>query len=211
MSLNKPLVLVILGVAAVLGTGGALIIWPNYSRVARMAARIADLQYKAANSEVQTTAVKRLTDEVETARAYVRKELKTLPDSPDVAELIGVLSVPVDGRTVKDRQFTKGKPVEAVQGGPATTLAMPLTVEMKATFSSVFRLLQMVESMDRLVRVTSVRLTTEKTAEPQPTPFLTATIGLEAIYEGSPAGAGDSHSPVPPRRPAREHSPEESH
>lgn len=196
MPANKPLVLVVLGVLTVLGIGGALSIWPNYHEVATTAARISELQYKAANSEEQTTAVKGLTDEVERERAFIRKELKFVPESADVAGLIGVLSVPVDGRTVQDRQFTRGKPVEAAPGGQSGAQAMPLTVEMKATFPAVFRLLQMVESMKRLVRVSSVRLSSEKAADAQEESVITALIGLEAIYDES-----QSVSTAPAPRP----------
>jgi hypothetical protein len=57
---------------------------------------------------------------------------------------------------------------------------------MEASFDSVYALLQAAESMRRLVRIASIQMICDReTVEHSDLPFITASVGLEAIYEPS--------------------------
>jgi DNA-binding LacI/PurR family transcriptional regulator len=114
--------------------------------------------------------------------AQLEEYLTMLPVSRRLDGLI-VLSLPIDARTVRDQTFTAGSPSAAAAGEDFPELAVPLTVDMEATFDSVFALIRIAEQMDRLVRVASVRMAADRTEDLEETPVLTATIGLEVIYE----------------------------
>ena len=65
---------------------------------------------------------------------------------------------------------------------------MPLTVEMVADFPSIFSLIRTVESQDRLVRISSLRIDRipdERSDNPQ-SRLAEATIQLDAIYASQP-------------------------
>lgn len=187
---------------AVSGAAVGLIIWPNHAQANRIAHRLHDLEGKAATFKFQKEQLAKLTEEVDHARDRMKVGFKSVPISPEVADLMRRLSSGVDGLHVKDQTFTAGQPTDAVVGKEWSTLAQPLRVEMVGSFSSIFNLVKSVEGLDRLVRVTTVRIAAERieenaarragkpvvTDEPG---WLTATIGLEVIFE-PPAPLEDS-------------------
>ena len=94
------------------------------------------------------------------------------------------LSFNVDDFSVRDQTLTAGAEGEAVQGVPTSEKALPLTVQMQANFDSIFALIRIAESMDRLVRVTSIHVHSEEEDEMAAMRgLLNATIVLEAIYD----------------------------
>jgi Tfp pilus assembly protein PilO len=146
------------------------------------------LQAKVAGIGGQTQQLEHLVSEVARAQNRVDNELKTIPETPDLAGLIRKLSQDVDRVRVLDQTFTAGTPAEAIIGSKAEVEAMPLTVDMESTFDSVFALIQNVESIDRLVRVSSVRIGCKRevnaqTAAQIDAPIVKATVSLEAIFE----------------------------
>jgi hypothetical protein len=74
---------------------------------------------------------------------------------------------------------------------------MPVTAELFATFESVLGLIVQAESMERLVRVSSVRVSCQREQQQQmkttttttEIPLLKASIGLEVIYDPAPPPA----------------------
>ncbi len=117
-------------------------------------------------------------------------ECKEIPGSPDIAGLISQLSVEVDGRRVRDQRFTAGQP--AAVGGRQTALqTTPLTVDMEATFDSVFDLVGRVESMARLVRVKSIRVVCQREAETDDQPLVKATMDLAVVHQADSAREAD--------------------
>ena len=66
---------------------------------------------------------------------------------------------------------------------------------MQARCDSIFATLRLAETMDRLVRVTNVRVERDPQSRVQEEdwvdqPLLTASIGLEAVYEPAPMAVG---------------------
>lgn len=213
--------LLIAGACAVLGVGltAALFIWPNYVQASRAQREAAELKSKMALLEGQAHEIERLTAEVAQTQEYIDTRLKVIPEAPDVASVIRKLSQDVDRVTVVDQTFTAETPCDAISGpsssGGASASkvssansagsraggssdepglqAMPLTVDMEASFDSLFALIRNAESLNRLVRITSVRAaisTTKRDPIPGAPPLLKAAVGLEAIYQPSP-GSGD--------------------
>ena len=183
MNENRHLIFAIVGGLAILLLGGALLVWPNYREARQIRQETAELRRKISDSAGHTGTVERLADELESARARVDRELKLIPDAPDVAGLMRKLSLPVDGRTVLDQTFTAGNACDAVLGESFSERSMPLTVDMQARFDSVFALICAAERMNRLVRISSVRLAADRSGAARGMPMLTASVGLEVIYD----------------------------
>jgi Tfp pilus assembly protein PilO len=168
----------------IVATGGMLLVYPNARETRAINSRTAELEKKIRDLTGPKKRVERLADQVGESRRRIERDFKVIPDSPDMAGLIRNLSLPVDGRNVRDQMFTTGNASPAIPETTSTALAMPLMVEMKGAFESVFALLQAAESMDRLVRITMVRVSTNRAQQGDPeVPVLSATIGLDAIYE----------------------------
>jgi hypothetical protein len=172
--------------------GCVVLVWPARREARRTSAEIVRLERKIESLADAADAVERLTDELAQVRHHAAEQLKGIPDSPDVAGLMRKLSMPVDGRNVLDQTFTAGSAHPAASGDEFSEQAMPLTVDMQASFDSVFALLCASESMDRLVRVASVHLVSARVADQpgsrsvQERPddrMLMASVGLEVIYE----------------------------
>jgi hypothetical protein len=164
----------------------ALLVLPAYREARAVDRQIAELRTKVAGLQDQTQAVERLADEVVKVKRRLDRDLKIIPDSPDIAGLIRKLSQDVDHVAVLDQTFTAGSAGDAATGGGTTTQAMPLTVDMEASFESVFALLRNAESMSRLVRVASVHVLCkrdEKKPQNAAMPIVQASVGLEAVYE----------------------------
>lgn len=182
MSSRKHLGSAIACMVLVVSAGGMLLAWPVYREAARLNGQAAALRAKGENYEAQAQRIVNLTAQLEAATRRVDTEFKVVPATPDVAGLMRVLSLPVDGKTVLDQQFMAGEEREAVPGAQLDTLVAPLTIEMEARFDAVFALLRAAESMERLLRIASINLTAERDEDPD-RPFARATIVLEAVYE----------------------------
>ncbi len=199
MRTTKQLMLGVLGVVAVAALAAVLLIWPNYSEARGVRAQVRELEGRLAGLGDRAQAVLRLAHDVEAARKHVRNDLKVIPEGADVAGLIRKLSYPIDGVTVSDQTFTAGSPADAIVAGTgagsatsatggatgAPPQAMPVTAEMSATFESVLALIDNAESMNRLIRVASVRVMCKREDQKTDVPLLKASIGLEVIYDAA--------------------------
>jgi Tfp pilus assembly protein PilO len=174
------------GTIAGLLLAAAVAVYPGY-RVAHQAqGRMESLREMVQSLPGRITEVDRLSHELEEIRATIRTELRQVPADPDIASLFQALSLPVDGVAVRDRTFAAGAPVEALPAERSPTLVVPVTVEMEASFDSIFALLRAAETATQLVRVTSVKVTNPLSKEGEGTGFLSAAIGLDAVYEAAP-------------------------
>jgi len=214
MQTNRNLTLAGAAVVAVVGLATGLFIWPNYREAAAIQREIDELRSKIASMDGQAQIVDDLRAQLAAAQDHVARELKNIPDSPDLAGLIRKLSQEVDRVAVLDQTFTAGGPCDAIAGGTprSNAQAMLLTVDMESTFDSVFALIRNAESLNRLVRVTSLHALCKRD-EKQPTPIVKASIGLEVIYQpdaaaslpgatSSEAASGGRDRAASQRRPA---------
>lgn len=184
MNERKHILLTIAGAVLALLLVGGLFVMPGYREAAEMREQTRELNQRVATLELRQAEVKRLEEQLAEARRQIREELKVIPSSPEVAELMRQLSLQVDGVMVRDQTFTAGMPFEALPNKQARAEALPLTVDMYARFDSIFAVMRAAETMDRLIRIGSVRLNCEREKEPdRDEPLVTASIVLEAIYE----------------------------
>lgn len=172
-----------LGVLVLLAIAVLLFIAPNYREAKVVRGQVADLEARVATLTARTQAVDHLEEEVRAAREHAANDLKIIPETPDVAGLIRKLSDQIDGVNIVDQTFTAGTPGEAIIGGDSTAMAMPVAADMRGTFESAVALIRKAESMSRLVRVSSVRLLCKREEQKAVMPLLTASVGLEVIYD----------------------------
>lgn len=170
----------------ILGLGGAALVWPAVSERERISEEIASLHERMHGYSGQTTELETLAAEVNELGVKVRSELKDIPAHAEVAQLIRRLSMDVDGVTVLDQTFTAGQSDHASQHESNPAQAMPVTVDMEATFDSIFAMLRNVERTQRLLRVNTLEMQeieqAEEDADPYAMPLVRAKIGIEAVY-----------------------------
>jgi Tfp pilus assembly protein PilO len=203
MSSNRQILLGALGLLALVSVMARMFIWPGYREAASVRQKCATLRTKIAGLGDENQQVHLLAEQVEQARRRVSLAYKNIPQTPDVAELIRKLSLPVDGVSVIDQTFTAGTPEDVNVGNErhgAPLKIMPLKVEMSATFDSVFALMRAAESMNRLMRVSSLKVSCKRDEKAQGAaasnermPILTATVGLEAVFDPPDTGTEEEH------------------
>ena len=174
----------VIGPIAILALGIGGLVWPNYRSAAAASNEIKRLQGMHDSTEQLTADLDKIVKDHTRLKTQIDETMKDIPDSPDVASLMRKLSFNVDDFSVRDQTLTAGAEGEAVQGVPTSEKALPLTVQMQANFDSIFALIRIAESMDRLVRVTSIHVHSEEEDEMAAMRgLLNATIVLEAIYD----------------------------
>ncbi len=184
---TKHIILTAVAPLALLGITAATIVWPTYRHAAELRTETAALQHKVESLDNVNSKVELFAQRLGELKDSMNAELKVIPDDAEVALLIRRLSLPVDGKTVLDQTFTTGSSNSAVAGDDESGVAaMPLNVEMDSNFDSVFALIRSAESMERLVRIASVRIQCDRSEDQSDIdghPILTASVGLEAIYQ----------------------------
>jgi hypothetical protein len=191
MSSNRQLASALVGLVILAAVGAALLVWPNYQKARAVDEEIARLHEEIEVLSVRNQALARLARRVNRATELRDTECKRIPASPEIAELIGFLSREVDRRNVRNQRSTAGDPVSAVAGEQVGVLATPLTVDMEATFDSVFRLIRAAETTDRLIRVGRVRIYRDRDEKTDGSPIVQASVGLEIVHQLSAAGRVD--------------------
>lgn len=184
MSSNRQILFGAIGLIALVAAMARLFIWPGYREAVAVHRNVMKLQARIAGLSDANRQVTQLGQQVEELRRKVSQEYKTIPPSPEVAELIRKLSLPVDGVSVVDQTFTAGTAEEVPTGDKSPIKSLPLKVEMTATFDSIFALVRAAESMNQLMRISSLKVICkrdEKTSDLAP--VLSASVGLEALFD----------------------------
>ena len=183
MPTPKHMVTAVLAVLATVALAALLFIMPNYREARDVRAQVADLQSRVGLLSSRAQAVDRLAQELRDATAHAASELKTIPETADIAGLIRKLSDHIDGVNVAQQTFMAGTPAPAIVGGDSSAMCMPLAADMLATFEAVADLVREAESMSRLVRVSSVHLQSQRDDPKADGSLIDAKIALEAIYD----------------------------
>lgn len=183
---SRHILMTVVGPVAVLAAGVGFAVWPTYSRAQELRTEVRTLEAKVERLDQATSQVEQLAEDLGSVQQQINNDLKIIPDQADIASIIRNLSLPVDGDTVVDQTFTTGASNPAVADDDAATVELtPLTVDLKANFDSVFALIRAAESMDRLIRVSRLRVECDRDKDVRDlngNPLLTASVGLEAIY-----------------------------
>ena len=114
-------------------------------------------------------------------KRQVNGECKLVPSTPDMSKIVQALSLEVDGQRVLDQSFTAGN--TSMKPTNEGFSVQPLAVTLHADFDSIFSIIKNVESMNRLVRVASIRMTRKESEADASAPALEAAIGLHAMYD----------------------------
>jgi hypothetical protein len=194
MASNRRIDIILIAVAAAVTITGIGLAWPGMREAWVCRRGLEDIESKMADRPDRTDEVERLAELIEAINIKMDREFRTVPETPDVAGVVRALSVPVDGVTVRDQTFATHAPVDAAPNPNMNARATPITVDMTATFDAIYSLLRTTESMDRLVRVSSLRLGRDAKVANElhvGPPILTASIGLEAIFESDDESGRD--------------------
>ena len=160
-------------------------ILPNYQNAQLSFTESSVLEDRIEQLERRQAEVNRLRAAIDSIETQIETDCKQVPESPDMSSIVQALSLDVDGKSVIDQSFTAGVAPKEIQGDHFAM--QPLAVSMKADFDSIYSIVESVESMNRLVRVASIRMTRREKEANVEQPFLEAAIGLQALYE---CGAG---------------------
>lgn len=187
MSSRKHLGFALALLAGIVALGGLLLVWPAYGEGARLDRRVKELYSKNESYDTLAREIAGLSLELDELTRVIDTRLKRIPETSDIAGLMRVLSLPVDGVHIRDQTFTAGAVRRAVPGSDLPVQVQPLTVDMQARFDSVFALMRATESMDRLLRISSLNLSCDRRREEDPV-FATASVVIEAVFHPSEEG-----------------------
>ncbi|MCK4873665.1 MAG: type 4a pilus biogenesis protein PilO [Phycisphaerales bacterium] len=166
-------ILTVVGLILIVGVSGLAVIYPSLGEMKSLDNEMRELRAEAARAERHAQSAEQLADELVNWKKQLEACRKPVPDSPDVAGLIRDLGEDPAADGEGARTITIG---EAQNGERAKNL--PVIVESKGSFESVFSLVRRIEQLDRLVRVKRVTIVRDKRAED----VLEATVQVDAYF-----------------------------
>ncbi len=154
---------------------------PNYQSAEHASTESSLLEARIQQLELRQVEVEKMRVDFQEIKRQVKEECKLVPSSPDMSKIVQNLSLEVDGLKVLDQSFTAGSTsLKAPEFGFSV---QPLAVTLLADFTSIYSVIQNAESMNRLVKVSSIRLTRKESEQDIAEPLLEASIGLHAMYD----------------------------
>lgn len=160
--------------------------YPALRRAEERALECGRLLGRAAQIESATRERDVLKERVQEVQRSSRTVLRSIPATTDQATLMRMLAVETSPH-VLTQVINAGESVPASPAARMPFRAVPVSVEMVATFPEVLGLLTRAEGSDRLVR--AIKLTIEKQAKKDSrreadwdSPFVKATLELDAVY-----------------------------
>jgi Tfp pilus assembly protein PilO len=157
------------------------LIVPNYNNAESASIESSKLEAKIQQLTLRQAEVETMRLDYQASKDHVNSNCKLVPASPDMSRIVQALSLEVDGLKVLDQSFTAGN--TSMKTPMDGFSVQPLAVTLHADFDSIFSVIQNVESMNRLVRVSSIRLTRRESDADSTAPALEAAIGLHAMYD----------------------------
>ena len=197
---KASLAMLALSVFGVAGSAGLLLLPAIRASEARTA-ECGRLLSQVSRYEEIAAARDRLRAEVEVVRRDSVRVLRTIPGTADQAQLMRMLAVST-GPDMGTQTIVAGDPLPATMRGESGFQAVPVTVEMKASFERVMEVLARAEGDRRLVRPIRVEITRpqeepargSRAASGQPGNFVEARIEVDAVY-GVAAEAAEGAEP----------------
>ncbi len=158
---RTSLALLATSLAAVGGAAGFLL-WPALEASDARTAECGRLLSQAARHDEIAAGRDRMRDSLAEARAAAARVLRSIPAEAEQAHLMRMLAVGSDG-DMGTQTIVAGDAVPATPGGTGALRAVPVTIDMKATFARVMEVLARAEGDRRLVR--PIRIEIERPAE----------------------------------------------
>ncbi|MBC8203472.1 MAG: type 4a pilus biogenesis protein PilO [Planctomycetes bacterium] len=154
---------------------------PNYKTATTNVEEAKRLEDRINTLERRQVEVQNLRDEYESLVSQVEIDYKKVPAAPDTAQIVQALSLEVDGVHVLDQSFVAGSTTNQTTSEDSFSV-QPLAITMEADFESIFSVIRQAESMGRLVRVSSVRITRPTGKTDSASAILEAAVGLHAPF-----------------------------
>jgi hypothetical protein len=155
---------------------------PNYKTASVNIDEAKRLEDRINKLERRQVEVQNLRDEYDSLVFQIENEYKKVPSSPDTAQIVQALSLEVDGVHVLDQNFVAGSTNNRTTSESSFSV-QPLAITMEADFDSIFSVIQQAESMGRLVRVSSVRISRSERKADSASATLEAAVGLHAPFD----------------------------
>ena len=155
---------------------------PNYNVASHASSESNILDGRIEQLQLRKVEVEKMRLDLKSMKSKIEEKCKLVPSTSDMSQIVKALSLEVDGHHVLDQSFTAG----LITGHPKMNNvfeAQPLAVTLNADFESIFTVIQNVESMNRLVQISSIRISRDESAVDETTPLLEASMGLNAMYD----------------------------
>jgi len=179
--------------------GGALalaasVLWlglPSLARAETRSIETGRLHARAAQLESARGDLARARAEVERAKASSLLVRRSVPRDPDQGSLMRMLAIGA-GPEVGTQTIVAGESVPATPADDGRHRAVPVTIDMQATFARVMEIVARAEGTDRLVRPIRIEIARaldgERGRPPSPDGFVEARIELDAVYLAAEEG-----------------------
>jgi hypothetical protein len=175
--------LVLSGVAAAITilVGTLCLVVPVDRETRTVYHEIAMLERVVGHGPEHALVLEHLAAELTDARRRCDEWRRRLPTSPGIRGLTTRLTDFTDGREVRKRAVRRAG--EAYPTLPGTALALPLAVDLEASFDDVFAVLREAERAHEPVRVRRLRVTSRGPGAPGEPPMLAASLDLEIVFD----------------------------
>ncbi len=180
--------------AAVLVSVATFAVYPAWTRAEARAAESGRLLARASQLSMLEAERDRLRDEVKVVRAECARVLRTIPNEVEQGSQMGALMRTLAvgaGSEVENQTIVAGEPLPALLK-ESRFKAVPLIVEMQASFSRVMEILARAEGDRRLVRPIRIEITRPQAKSvsgsgsdrdaSEASGFVEARLELDAVY-----------------------------
>jgi len=156
---------------------------PNYKTATFNAGEASRLEDRINKLERRQVEVQQMREEYETLVSQVHGEYKNVPGSPGTAQIVQALSLEVDGVHVVDQSFVAGSKSNKINKNEDAFFVQPLAITMEADFNSIFSVIEQAETLNRLIRVSSIRISRSERDADTTSVMLEAAVGLHVPYD----------------------------
>jgi Tfp pilus assembly protein PilO len=164
-----------------------LVVGPTYRKSNVLQSNLARLTERVNEGPTDLAILKATEERVARLRDQLQGGTREIPDASDVAGIVSAISSDIASLGLEDARLNRGK--ETSLGG---TASIGLNVETTGRFDVVVRLLERIEGLSRLVRISTFLVEPVDHKEG----LVKATIGLDAYYRVN-AGPVTSTATVP--------------
>ncbi len=182
------------------GAVGGFSVYPAWTRAEVRAVESGRLLSRASQFDTLTRERDAVRAVVESARVASRQVLRNIPSEADQGALMRMLAIGA-GPDVGTQTIVAGDVVPAMPSASGYS-AVPVTVEMTASFARVMEILARAEGDRKLVRPIRIEISRVADQAPNaksssPAGFVEARIELDAVYGSASAPIGDAATEEP--------------
>lgn len=166
------------GWLALIGAGVGIGVVPASGGLARTERDVARARIAVQAAKDRPAELERRRAELEAMREFAEAYTKPIPGQGDIAGLVRGLAIYLDERGVPEREIGTGSAAP-----DAGALAMPMSLAMRADFSTICSTITHIESLPRLVRLSRLKIERD-IQKGRPTGLLRAELSLDVLFSG---------------------------